>query len=159
MNLRNILESLIAAGQQAQQANLQPSNRPSNRPSRLEAPTRPQSPQPSQKYFPNRTNYGVPEDNMIDTSMGYLNDDQFNQGMSGRFQGTVNPTDMDMVPRNQQFAMRSRFIQPWYQGSNPFMSNPYQNNYSNVNPVDIDQHGNSAFLNRQNTLGNRLRVR
>lgn len=38
---------------------------------------------PAQAQYPGRTNYGVPEDNMIDTEMGYLTDDQFNQGIRG----------------------------------------------------------------------------
>lgn len=45
----------------------------------------------AQMYYPGRTNYGVPQDNMIDTSMGYITPEQFNQAMSGRLQRQVNP--------------------------------------------------------------------
>ncbi len=41
---------------------------------------------PANKFYPSRTNYGVPEDEMIDTSMGYLSPDQFNQGYRGQLQ-------------------------------------------------------------------------
>lgn len=34
---------------------------------------------PAQRDFPGRTNYGVPEDNMIDTPGGYITREQYNQ--------------------------------------------------------------------------------
>lgn len=33
---------------------------------------------PAQRDFPGRTNYGVPEDNMIDTPSGYVKPEQYN---------------------------------------------------------------------------------
>lgn len=37
---------------------------------------------PAQRDFPGRTNYGVPEDNMIDTPQGYVTAEQYNQMMA-----------------------------------------------------------------------------
>lgn len=48
---------------------------------------------PAQQMYPGSTNYGVPQDNMIDTSMGYLTNDQFNQGYTGQLQGGQYPQD------------------------------------------------------------------
>lgn len=59
---------------------------------------------PARELYPNRTNYGVPQDNMIDTSMGYLTDDQFNQGFTGQYQGS-NPYIEDLDTR---FKLRVR---------------------------------------------------
>ncbi len=42
---------------------------------------------PASQFYLGSTNYGTPQDNMIDTSMGYLTDDQFNQGYTGQLQG------------------------------------------------------------------------
>lgn len=84
--------------------------------------------------FPGRTNYGVPQDNMIDTSMGYLTNDQFNQGATGRLQRQSNPMDMDTIPGNYTFPGRTGY----FQGSNPFGNQPERNNYQNINPFNQD---------------------
>lgn len=82
---------------------------------------------PAQPQFPGRTNYGVPQDNMIDTSMGYLTNDQFNQGATGRLQRQSNPMDFDTIPNNFTAGRTG-----YYQGSNPYLQGGGANQYEEL---------------------------
>lgn len=103
--------------------------------------------QPAQRDFPGKTNYGVPQDNMIDTPNGYITPEQYNAQSQLRVKpnfgvqsknyqtGQVNPVDMDSVPGNMQFGNNPAY----YQGSNPFQNQPRKNLYQNISPMPVDE--------------------
>lgn len=49
------------------------------------------APSAAERDFPGRTNYGVPEDDMIDSPMGYMTPHQYN-GLAPVMQGTMQRT-------------------------------------------------------------------
>lgn len=70
---------------------------------------------PYQKDFPGRTNYGVPEDNMIDTRMGYMKPEQYDQVMNSARgeRGYMNPVQGGgSLYRPQQPTMQSQQFNP-----------------------------------------------
>jgi len=73
--------------------------------SRLVRPTQ----APSDRFFPGNTNFGVPQDNMIDTSMGYMTPPQFDQVMNGAMgeRGYMNPVQGGgSLYRPDQFSLQ-----------------------------------------------------
>lgn len=69
---------------------------------------------PSQRDFPGETNYGVPEDNMIDTKMGYIQPQQYDQlvNSSQGERGYLNPLQgagSMYRPMNQNFVQQGGF--------------------------------------------------
>jgi hypothetical protein len=73
--------------------------------SRLVRPTQ----APSDRFFPGNTNFGVPQDNMIDSSMGYLTPPQFDQVMNSAMgeRGYMNPVQGGgSLYRPDQFSLQ-----------------------------------------------------
>jgi hypothetical protein len=73
--------------------------------SRLVRPTQ----APSDRFFPGNTNFGVPQDNMIDTSMGYMTPPQFDQVMNSAMgeRGYMNPVQGGgSLYRPDQFSLQ-----------------------------------------------------
>jgi len=116
---------------------------------------------PAQRDFPGRTNYGVPEDDMIDTPRGYVSHAEYNLNntplrnrptfagnlnpptedgydstikyLVGFNQRGRNPMPMGSIPTNNTYARTG-----YYQGSNPLGNVPERNLYQNISPFDED---------------------
>lgn len=67
-------------------------------------------------------------------------------GSSNYSAGQVSPVDRDAVVGNVQRYGRKGLIRPEIQGSNPFMNNPYRNQYQNVYPMDMDSYMNTRMI-------------
>lgn len=87
----------------------------------------------SQRDFPGKTNYGVPQDDMIDTPGGYITRQQYDKNLmtNGYLRGAIHedegfvgtPRNLNqMSPANADIRNFTRGRTGYYQGSNPFIN-------------------------------------
>ena len=97
-NLRKLVEEKL--GRQQKPAQVRPALPMQRMAQPINQPAQGPRMTPSQRDFPGRTNYGVPEDDMIDTPNGYITGPQYDAQQIEAYNATQ-PYTMDNVRNNR----------------------------------------------------------